>query len=155
MDRRIVGALQRINNLEARARTEPVSSDDELKAHIAQLLCVLSSGLIEEAIRLTLTGFATARSSPEVASFVASRIAEFQNPRFEKIMVLLSAFNPAWRTHFESGSSNEVKDAIDSIVNNRHQIAHGRQVGISIGTFGAYYKHVKVFIDDLDSLASL
>ncbi len=155
MDRRIVGARQRIDNLEARAKAEPVSTDDELKAQMAQFLCVLSSGLIEEAVRLTLSSFATARSSPEVASYVTTHLAEFQNPKFEKIMVLLSSFNPDWREHFEDLASTEVKDAIDSIVNNRHQIAHGRQVGISIVTFSKYYRHIRAFIDDLDALVTL
>lgn len=99
-----------------------------------------------------LSAFAVSKSSPAVASYVTAHLAEFQNPRFEKIMVLLSSFDPAWRRHFEVAQSNEIKDAIDSIVNNRNQIAHGRQVGISIVTFSNYYKHVKSFIDELDIL---
>ncbi|MGA1982615.1 MAG: HEPN domain-containing protein [Acidobacteriaceae bacterium] len=154
MDRRLIGARQRIDNLEARARAEPVSTDDELKAQMAQFLCVLSSGLLEEAVRLTLSGFAKTRSSPEVASYVTANLEQFQNPRFEKIMILLGSFDPKWRSHFEDGPSNEVKDAIDSIVVNRHQIAHGRPVGISIVTFSKYYKQVCAFIDDLDALVT-
>lgn len=154
MDRRIVGARQRIDNLEARAKAEPVSSDDELKAQMAQFLCVLSSGLIEEAVRSILSGFATARSRPQVAAYVTTHLAEFQNPRFEKIMSLLSSFDPEWRRHFEGSGSTEVKDAIDSIVINRHQIAHGRPVGISIVTFSNYYRHIRAFLDDLDSLVT-
>jgi hypothetical protein len=38
-----------------------------------------------------------------------------------------------------SSSSAEVKDAINSIVNNRNQIAHGGQTGISLLAFTEYY----------------
>ena len=154
MDRHIVGAIQRIENLEARAKTGPVSSDDELKAQIAQFLCVLSSGLLEEAVRVTLSTFAAGKSSPQVANYVTTRLSEFQNPRFEKVMILLGSFEPKWRSHFETVKSAEVKDAIDSIVINRHQIAHGRQVGISLVTFSRYFTHVRKFINDLDTIVS-
>lgn len=112
MDRRIVGARQRLENLEDRARTEPISSDDELKAQIAQLLCVLTSGFIEESIRIILSEVAERQSSPIIASFVSSRLGEFQNPKFEKILVLLGSFSPDWRDHFEGTPTDEMKAAI-------------------------------------------
>jgi len=56
--------------------------------------------------------------------------------------------------HFETNTLPEVKDAIDSIVNNRNQIAHGAQTGISLVTFMEYHKRVKVFIADLDAFVA-
>ena len=134
---------------------EPIASDDELKAQIAQHLCVLSSGYIEEAVRLTLTRFAEAQSSPRVAAYASSQLNTFQNPRFEKIMVLLSTFDPSWRSHFEAQPTSEMKDAVDSIVKNRNQISHGHQVGLSLATFNRYFVQVKLFVDELDQLVDL
>jgi hypothetical protein len=67
---------------------------------------------------------------------------------------MLGHFNPAWRDHFETNTPDEVKDAIDSIVNNRNQIAHGAQTNISLVTFMEYYKRVKAFIADLDTFVT-
>jgi hypothetical protein len=116
------------------------------------LLCVLCSGLIEESLRLMLSDFAQNKSNPQIASYVSARLGDFQNPKFEKIMVLLGSFDSKWREHFEQADSYEIKDAINSIVSNRHLIAHGGTAGISIVAFGKYYEFVERFIEDLDSL---
>ena len=154
MNLRVIGARQRIDNLLAKTKQEPLSSDDELKAEIARLLCVLCSGFIEDSLRLMLADYSSARSAPRVATYVSTRLGDFQNPKFEKILALLQSFDPTWRQHFEESDKAEMKAAIDSIVVNRHLIAHGRPCGISIGTFDAYYKQVRMFIDDIDMVLS-
>jgi RiboL-PSP-HEPN len=151
VDRRIVGAQQRIDSIEAKARAAPISEDIEMQAQIARFLCVLSSGLIEQAVIATLDGYARTKSNPRVAQYVSFQLSRIQNAKFEDILVTLGRFDPNWREHFEDNTSSEVKDAIDSIVKNRNQIAHGVQVGISLGTFSQYYKALKSFIVDLDS----
>jgi hypothetical protein len=155
MDIRIVGAQQRIDNLEAKAKTEPISLDPELQSQIARFMCVLSSGLIEQALIQILSAYARKRSSQNVARYVAANVARLRNAKFEDVLVILSHFSSDWREHFEISTPIDVKDAIDSIVNNRNQIAHGGQVGISLATFMGYYKRVKSFIADLDAFVSV
>lgn len=149
MDVRIVGAQQRIDALEAKAKAEPVRSDLELQAQIARFLCVLSSGLIELAVIHTLSNYSLKQSHPNVARYVGANVARLRNAKFEDVLVMLGHFSPAWREHFEDNTAQEVKDAVDSIVNNRNQIAHGGQTGISLATFTNYYKRLKGFIADL------
>ena len=155
MDRRIVGARQRIDNLLVRTRQQPINSDDELKAELARYLCILCSGLLEESLRLLLSAYASNKSSPRISNYVSARLSDFQNPNYEKILVLLASFEPSWRDHFEAMPSSEIKDAINSVVLNRHQIAHGKPVGISVNTFAKYYEQVGIFIDSLDALLSV
>jgi len=154
MDIRIVGAQQRIDNLEAKAKSEPVRSDSELQSQLARFLCVLSSGLIEQAVIHTLSAYSEKRSHPNVSRYVSARVSKLRNAKFEDVLIILSHFSPSWRDHFEANTPSEVKDAIDSIVNNRNQIAHGAQTGISLATFVEYYKQVKLFIADLDAFIS-
>ena len=154
MDIRIVGALQRIDNLQAKAKAEPVSSDLELQSQIARFLCVLSSGLIEQAVIQTLSAYAKRQSHQNVARYVGSNITRLRNAKFEDVLIVLGHFNPEWREYFETSTPRDVKDAIDSIVNNRNQIAHGGQAGISLTTFMEYYKRVKSFVADLDAFVS-
>jgi hypothetical protein len=154
MDAKIVGAQQRIDNLESKAKSEPVNLDAELQSQLARFLCVLSSGLIEQAVIATLASYSEGRSHPNVARYVGGNVAKLRNAKWEDVLVMLGHFNPAWRDHFETNTPDEVKDAIDSIVNNRNQIAHGAQTNISLVTFMEYYKRVKAFIADLDTFVT-
>jgi len=154
MDLRIVGAQQRIDNLEAKAKSDPIRSDPELQSQLARFLCVLTSGLVEQAVIHTLSAYSQKRSHANVAKYVSAHVARLRNAKFEDVLILLSHFSPEWRDHFETNTSPDVKDAVDSIVNNRNQIAHGGQTGISLVTFMGYYKRVKSFIAELDSFIS-
>ncbi len=89
-----------------------------------------------------------------MARYVSANVSKLRNAKFEDVLIILGHFSPEWREHFEGTTSAEVKDAIDSIVNNRNQIAHGGQTGISLVTFTEYYKRVKSFIADLDVFVS-
>ena len=154
MDLRILSAQNRIDSLEAKAKSDPVRSDVELQAQLARFLCVLSSGLIEQATVLLLDAYARRRSGTQVASYVSSQLSRLQNTKFDDILTLLGRFDSTWREYFISNTPPEQKDAIDSIVNNRNQIAHGGQVGISLGTFSEYYRNLKLFIISLDAFVS-
>src|SRR5438552_3829877 len=134
VDRKILGIQQRIDSLESKAKTVPVSSDMELQAQLARFLCVLSSGLIEQALIVILDDHAKRKSQNRIAQYVSYQLSRIQNAKFEDILVTVGRFDPEWRDYIEENTSSEVKDAIDSLVNNRNQISHGGQVGISLAT---------------------
>jgi hypothetical protein len=154
MNRRIIGLQDRIDSLQGKAKIEPVSLDTELQSQIARFLCVLGSGLMEQALIVILTDYAQARCHADVSRFVSASLSRIRNAKFEDVLVTLGHFSPDWREHFEKVTSPEVKDAIDSIVNNGNQIAHGAQTGISLVTFMEYYRRVKAFIVELDAFVS-
>ena len=151
MDQRLLATQRRINSLASKAASPPVSDDPELQAQLARFLCVLASGFIEQAVVAILESHARSQSSPRVARYVDSQLSRLNNAKFEDILVLLSGLDPNWRDHFERSTSLEVKDAINSIVNNRNLIAHGQLTGISLGTFNQYYRALNGFIGDLES----
>src|ERR1035437_4206616 len=119
-------------------------------ADTTRFLCVLTSGLIEQVLILGLDDMAKRKSNPRVAKYVSSHLSRIKNAKFEDIMAVLGRFDPDWRKYFEERTEAEVKDAIDSIVNNRNQIAHGGQVNISLDGFGKFYKALKPFLLELD-----
>jgi formyltetrahydrofolate hydrolase len=151
VDRKILAIQQRIDTLEAKAKTAPVSSDTELQAQLARFMCVLSSGLIEQALIIILDNHAIVKSQSRIAQYVSYQLSRIQNAKFEDILVTLGRFDPMWRDHIDKNTSGEIKAAIDSIVNNRNQISPGGQVGISLATFSEYYKSLKRFIVDLEA----
>jgi hypothetical protein len=154
MNKRIVGVQDRIDSLQAKAKIEPVCLDTELQSQIARFLCVLSSGLMEQALIMILTEYAQKRCHADVSRYVSASLSRIRNAKFEDVLIVLRHFSPDWREHFEKKTAPEIKDAIDSIVNNRNQIAHGAQTGISLVTFMEYYKRLKAFIVELDAFVS-
>jgi hypothetical protein len=97
MNKRIVGAQDRIDSLQAKAKVEPVSLDTELQSQIARFLCVLGSGLMEQALIAILTEYAQKRSHTDVSRFVGASLSRIRNAKFEDVLVVLGHFSPDWR----------------------------------------------------------
>ena len=49
-----------------------LEADEELLAHWAKYLCVLTSGFIENSLRIMLTFYAKNRTTPQVSNYVES-----------------------------------------------------------------------------------
>jgi hypothetical protein len=73
---------------------------------------------------------------------VDRRLYFFQNPTTENIDDLLRSFDPAIAKAFTDALGNEGKDAINSVVNNKNQLAHGKGTGLGLDTMKRYYKDV-------------
>mgnify|MGYP003382046493 CR=1 FL=1 len=119
----------------------PKIEDDELRAEMTKHLCVLASGLLEVGCRDILTRYTTRRASPQVTRYVSSELEYFQNAKVGKIVELLTSFDATAATSWRASLSEEAADSIDSIVNNRHQIAHGRSIGLSFDVLRRYHSH--------------
>jgi len=120
---------------------------DRLQADIARYLCVLTSGYIEASCRDILGSFARANSSDEVYRFVSRKLDRLPNPCTEDVLTLVDSFVDGARESIEQlPDFDELKDAVNSVVSNRNQIAHGRDTGISLATMQDYYQRVKRFI---------
>jgi hypothetical protein len=59
------------------------------------------------------------------------RVASLTDASMGKMISILRDFNGDWANKFELAVEGELKEAVDSIVTNRHGIAHGKDVGIS------------------------
>lgn len=119
----------------------PKIEDDELRAELTKHLCVLSSGLLEVSCRDILGRYTVKRSDPSVRRFVESRLEDFKSAKVGNILSLLQEFDPASADTWRTSLTDEEADSVDSIVNNRHQIAHGRSIGLSFDTLHRYHSH--------------
>jgi hypothetical protein len=63
------------------------------------------------------------------------------------ICSLTREFNATWADQLESDTEGELKDAVDSVVANRHLIAHGRDVGTSYVRMKEYYERSIKVVD--------
>ncbi|MCH9000418.1 MAG: hypothetical protein IID48_19440 [Proteobacteria bacterium] len=149
--RKLNSQLQRLTSLIG--RTAAASAGElELQGHWGRYLCILVAGFLENAIGEIYAEFAHNVGSEPVANFVATRVLRIQNPKAQRFIETAGTFKAEWAIDLDVFLNQEGrKDAIDSIMNNRHLIAHGQNAGISVVRVKEYLdKCVEVveFIED-------
>lgn len=123
-NRELTKQLQAINNLIKRTN-EACGGNLELQAEWAKYICVLSAGFLENAIKEIFLDFANRKVSQPLANYVYSTLSPIRSPKSFRFLEVAGAFNSAWKSELESDSA-EGLEAIDSIMVNRHLIAHGK-----------------------------
>lgn len=106
----------------------------ELQGHWGKYLSILVAGFLENAISIVYTDFVSSAASDHVIQYSQYHLDRIQNPKSKKFMDTASLFKKEWgdglKQYFEEHP--ECKEAIDSIMNTRNQVAHGRQTSISV-----------------------
>ncbi len=148
-----VSYKQRLDNLFA--QISAFSGEFELQSHWARYLCVLVSGFLEVSICAIFNQFVKNSASPQVANFVKHELDGFQNPKMGKILELMRGFDSQWASELETATEGQLKDAVDSIVANRNQIAHGKDVGITYTRIKSYYEDTIRVVDLIERTCGL
>lgn len=143
---------QRLDNLFKKITA--FSTDTDLQSHWARYLCILVSGFLETSVRIIYREYAKKKAIPQVANFVEGKLEDFQNPKMEKILQLTGLFSKEWENQLRRQTEGELKDAVDSIANNRNQIAHGGSVGISYLQIKDYYERAIKVIELIENQCS-
>ncbi|MEQ1557839.1 MAG: HEPN domain-containing protein [Methyloglobulus sp.] len=108
--------------------------DMELQGHWGKYLCVLVSGFLENAISTVYIDFVSNAAAPHIVQYASKHLDKIQNPKSKKFVEVASQFKKEWGSDLEKFFSDypEYKEAIDSIMSNRHQVAHGKNTSISV-----------------------
>ena len=153
MLREIDAQRKRLDTMFDRANDLP--EDPEIKAHWAKYLCVLVCGFLENSVELCLFEYCKQRINIQIQNYVRSQLYRFQNPKMEEIIRLFGAFDPEWQGRLEIECEGELSDAVNSIVGNRHSIAHGGSVSLTIGGLHKYYQKALKVVDVLHRVCSI
>jgi hypothetical protein len=124
------------------------NNDDEMMAHWARYLCVRCAGFIEVAIPKLFTEYSKVHTpNARVYKFLTTQLAAIQNVKAEKIVLIISYFDSKWAADVNNFMNDEGrKEAINSIVAQRHLIAHGKDSTMSFVSLKGYYKKlIEVF----------
>ena len=130
-------------------------SDIEMQSHWSRYLCVLVSGFLENSVELCLSEYTRRVTNAAVSNFVSAKLRGFQNPKMHSILELFGSFNPEWRAQLEAIVQDQLSDSVNSIVGNRHKIAHGESVSLSMTSLAAYYKDAVTVIDLLQEICGV
>jgi len=126
--------------------------EPELSSDFARHLCVLVSGFLEQAVIELLLEYVRVRSPEGIQRYVGQRLRRFTTANANNIIALFGSFDLDWQKDLEKYIVDEYKDAIDSVVNLRHTIAHGRFAGVTMTSVQSYYDRVKTVADHLANL---
>lgn len=127
------------------------STDDlQVQAEWACYVCVLISGYVEVSLRELLREYSGRRSGPHVMQFVSNKLKRLPNPTFGAIERLLGDFSSDWARQIKLQAPEEIRFAIDSTVNIRNDVAHGRQGEVSLGRAREYFERAKVLVNTLE-----
>ncbi len=124
-----------------------LAEEPEVKSDLACLACILTSAMIEVSCRQFVCRYAERRAGPTVASYITAKLYYFQNAKTEDIDCLLRAFSSDLANTYFSKIGEECRDAIDSVVNKKNEIVHGKGAGIGLDTMKRYYEDVRVAMD--------
>jgi len=135
-------------------RADEAGLDDELRSSLSRYACVLTSGYLEEGVRLVLRTWCGDKSHKTIDAYVNRQLEWFYNAKIGKILDLLSHFSHDWRDEFDGAVSDEERDAINSVVNNKNLIAHGKDVGISNEPMKRYFRSCRSALYKLDQVVN-
>ncbi len=116
------------------------SGDDiEVQSHWAKYICILSAGLLENSIYEIYKDFVVKKSSKPVSNYATATLSKIQNPNTNKFVEVTRSFNPLWADELERYLGEDGRgEAINSIIANRHKIAHGQSSNISLSRVKEY-----------------
>src|SRR5262245_60551686 len=138
MQARLDATFQRVDYLGA--------ADLELRSDFARYLCILVSGFVENAVTALTMRYCDARSHLTVASYAGVQLSKIQNLNSERLVQVVGAFERRWREELIVFLEGPRKDALDSVVSLRNQIAHGESVGVTFARIKEYYNRVKEIV---------
>jgi len=149
-----------ITNPELRKLSDSISSliqtaeatfdvDDEMRSHMAKYVCILCSGLLENAIQHVYVDYIkTETTSASIIAFTTTFLSKIQNPNAEKFRETAKNFKPEWGEHLKTFlQAEERSSAINYIIRERHRIAHGKDSDITLIRIKEYHsKAVELII---------
>ena len=83
---------------------------------------------------------------------INGRLRRFTTANSQRIQDILGSFDPDWREDLGNYLVDERKAAVDSIVDLRQTISHGRYAGVTLAGVKAYYAQVKDVVDHIADL---
>ncbi len=131
-----------------RVRTLP-QGHLRLYSDFTAYLTVLVYGYLEQSVQQLLMDYVRYNSAPAVSRYTNRRLERSRSMKYNNLVALLGSFDPQWRIDFENMIDERSRSAIDTVTNNRHQIAHGRWTGITIVAIKREYEQIKNAINML------
>lgn len=136
---------------------DPTTRALEMQSHWARYVCVLSAGFVENIVRHSYGAFVRKNSySEQVIRYASKQLDEVQNPKAERLVKIARTFDPQWGQDLEIFVGQNYRgESVNSIMSNRHLIAHGRNSNITVGQVSQYLTKIEEIADFIEAQCSL
>ncbi len=122
--------------------------DVEIKSGFVSYLCVRTSGYVESSVKTILREYVKSKTSnAPTVSFVDKQLDYTLTPRREQILALVRQFSSEWEENLKDSTRGRLGDSLRSIVTNRHNIAHGVDVDISLEDLKKYFADAQEVVE--------
>lgn len=124
-----------------------------IDSYLARFLVVYICGIYEEIIETIFIDFVSKNTSrAEVVEYARETIdRSFRNPNSDKLIGLANALgNSTWASTLTAMSTEKI--ALNNIVTNKNNIAHGRLSTITLSDVKEFYRQSRPLIEKFDSL---
>jgi len=137
-----------------RERGIPFALATAAAAHLTQYTCVRVAGFIEQAVREIYRAYALGRAGQSpLTRFVSAALERQQNLNAERLCQLAGRFDSKWEADLRVFMDEERKEALASILRNRHKIAHGDAVSLGVVQMKDWYKRAVEVVAFLEEQA--
>lgn len=121
------------------------SADIEVVSAFMSFLCVRTYAYLETSVETILRAYVTSVSNDNVLErIVNSQLRRHRNLSRSELLQLLGNFSDDWRVRIRDELRGRLGDSLDSIVNLRNGIAHGRDTAdVSLVALHDYFNDAK------------
>ena len=141
-------------------KIEKASSFDKTIFYLTQYALIKASGTIEFAVKCIVADYCDLSTTSQVQNYIDTTIRNSSmSSKYQNMMSLLKKFDANWGTSFKD-KVNAMEDAqkviqsADSLVNNRHCFAHGKNTTASFADILQYYNDAKRLLSLLDEVVN-
>lgn len=134
------------------------AADPEVQAFFARYIAVFSSGVYEDCIEHLFTEFARKYGNSDIVFFMSKMLhSHFRNPDYGKVKEWLKHINPDYGPELDKRLASSVgcRDAIDSMVNNKNDVAHGKSCTATLGDVEKFYCCISPLFDAIEEILGL
>lgn len=146
--------LQYIRDLDSlKIKAEKVD-DEEIQSYLVNLICVRTAGLLEVFLKTRISEYSKNKVPKEISHFMTSKFKDITNLKSTKFVDVLMSFSTEWGEKFKDylNDHEQEKTSLDSVIAQRHNIAHGQPSQIGYVSMLQYYNDVKSIIMYLDTI---
>ena len=111
---------------EAFKRASGVDGLNPLSEDLACYLVILVAGWMEQSAFELAREICRRDASGPVLSFSLSHLDRTRNARLDEMLAIVGRFDKGWRDQLDGFITSEKRDAVNSIVGLRNQVAHGK-----------------------------
>lgn len=128
------------------------AGDPYFEALLVYYLCIRISGFLENCIRIYFLEYSNLKCKEYVKTYMENRLKRFPNPTWNEIVKLIKDFNETWVVNLKKSVTPQWLSSLESINNNRNNIAHGGTSSITLRELITYYKDVICIIETIENV---